>query len=133
MTLPRSLKRYLLMGGCGFLVDGVVLTGLMAISATAPTARLGSLLCAMTVTWALNRRFSFNTRTEKSVAEYIRYAVVSGAGAACNYAAYYVLLTCLPPLFALCGGTLSAMAWNYCGYRFWVFAPGQSTLDKSAA
>jgi putative flippase GtrA len=124
--LGAKIIRYLCVGGFGFCVDALVLSLLMTAGVSSSGARIISLLCAMTLTWLLNRRFGFRMTTQKSPTEYLRYALVSLLSAGLNYGIYFICLGFMIPLGALCVGTASAMVLNFCGYNFWVFSNQQN-------
>ena len=101
---------------------------LSVLLALYPDAQLGarvlSILAALSLTWALNRRHTFASRDPKRLAEWSRYALVNGLGATLNFAAYACLLAAWPqtaPLLALAAGSALALAFNYLGSRYFVF------------
>jgi putative flippase GtrA len=125
-ALSTKIIRYLGVGSLGFCIDALVLTVLTKLGLSSGSARIVSLLCSITITWLLNRRFGFRVITQKSPSEYLRYALVSLLSAIINYAVYLSCLAILIPLGALCVGTACAMVFNFCGYNFWVFSNQQN-------
>ena len=104
-------------------------------SASSATARSCSLsptaievAGALTVTWALNRTWTFETgRARTPGSQYRRYIAVQIAGFAINYATFAVLVTGSPalralPLAALVAGALVSMVNTYALSRALVFA-----------
>jgi putative flippase GtrA len=125
-----SFIRFCAVGAIGFAVDAGVLMALLALYPDALIgARLVSILVALTLTWALNRRHTFGSRDPKLIAEWSRFAGVNGLGAALNFATYSALLYAfpsMPPLAALAAGSALALAFNYLGSRRFVFTSGSS-------
>lgn len=120
----RTFWRFCLVGAVGFGVDAGLLAGLHhGLGVDAFTARLVSILVAVTATWQLNRWFTFAVRVQRSVREWTRYAAVNGAGAALNYLVYSALLLSLPmaPLAALAVASAVALGFNYLGSALVVF------------
>ena len=121
----RTFWRFCLVGAGGFGVDaGLLAVFHHGVGLDAFTARLVSILVAVTVTWQLNRWFTFAVRVHRSVREWTRYAVVNGAGAALNYLVYSALLLSVPiaPLAALAVASAVALGFNYLGSALLVFA-----------
>jgi putative flippase GtrA len=121
-----SFIRFCAVGAVGFAVDAGVLMALLALYPDALIgARLVSILVALTLTWALNRRHTFGSRDPKMFVEWSRFAGVNGLGAILNFAVYSALLYTFPgtpPLAALAAGSALALAFNYLGSRRFVFA-----------
>lgn len=120
--------RFCMIGALGFVVDAGTLFGLIERFGVAPLpARVVSILFAVTVTWALHRRWTFRSDDPERLAEWSRFLTVSLAGAALNYAIYAAVLLGVPgtpPLLALAMGSVLALAANYAGARLWAFRPG---------
>ena len=125
-----SFLRFCAVGAIGFVADAGVLTALLALYPDAIIgARVVSILVALTLTWALNRRHTFGSRDPRRFAEWSRFAGVNGLGAALNFTAYTILLYTVPgmmPLAALAAGSVLALFFNYLGSRRLVFAGGSS-------
>ncbi len=129
LTARRSpFLRFCVIGALGFLVDAGALFGLIERFDMAPLpARVISILIAVTVTWALHRRWTFRSDDPQRLAEWSRFLAVSLVGAALNYAVYAAVLLGVPgtpPLLALAMGSVLALAANYAGARLWAFRPG---------
>ena len=96
----RELFRFGLVGICGFVVDGGLLSLLVTKFGTNPlVARSISFPVAVFTTWLLNRRFTFDvgrSSAKGEVSEYSRYLIVQLAGAAVNLAIYGLLLMLIP-------------------------------------
>ncbi|MBL8588503.1 MAG: GtrA family protein [Methylobacteriaceae bacterium] len=124
----RALPAFLLAGALGFLVDAGGAAALVAAGWSAPAARLPSILAALTLTWALNRRLAFAPAPGGALAEFGRYLLVSAGGAGLNLMVYLMVFAAAPargPLvaaIAVAAGSVAALAFNYLGYRRFAFA-----------
>src|SRR6478609_10370442 len=94
-----EFARFCVVGTLGFLADVAVLYALVGWLGWYG-ARVISFLVAVTVTWALNRRFTFRQASLAAAAdssgllgEYLAYVASMLGGAAVNYAAYALILT----------------------------------------
>ena len=134
--LERVIK-FAFTGGIGFVVDVGMLTILTAGFGVNPyLARVFAILIAMTVTWLINRRFTFKvhdtvTDARAIAAEGGRYGLVAVSAALINYGAYALTLFLLPrqilgtpdlgpPLSAVVGSGV-AMFFSYWGYSRFAF------------
>ncbi len=129
--LPHAdrFSKFFLTGGLGFLVDASVFLILIhPLSISVYVARVLSFLVAVSITWYLNRTFTFVDRSDRNKAksEYSRYFGVQVAGATLNYGIFVVSLTVLSglrgaPLIALTIGSAVAMLFNYLGAHYVAF------------
>lgn len=134
--LARVIK-FAVTGGIGFVVDIGMLTLLTVPFDINPyTARVFAILVAMTVTWLINRRFTFKVHDQVTdrrglVAEGGRYGLVAVSAAVVNYAVYAATLYSLPefilgsddippPIAAVIGSGV-AMFFSYYGYSRFAF------------
>ncbi|MEQ1438718.1 GtrA family protein [Fontimonas sp. SYSU GA230001] len=122
------LARFAVVGAIGFVVDAGVLHGLLAgLSLNPYLARVPSFLSAATVTWLLNRHWTFADRRGSARAtEWGRYLLTMLGGGAVNYAVYAGLLATLPlvarwPVLGVAAGSLAGMMVNYLGADRWIF------------
>jgi putative flippase GtrA len=133
--------RYCLVGIVGFAVDGGLLYLLVTKQFDPYFARAITFPVAVSVTWYLNRHWSFGIRgsVPGKRRDYQRYLLVQIAGAAANYLVYALLLIYLShtpanALGALAIGSLVGLAVSYTGSRWWVFnyalSPDQSGRYK---
>jgi putative flippase GtrA len=119
--------RFALAGGIGFIVDASVLYAMLWAGAGPYLGRAVSFLCAVLVTWQINRRLTFTDRHGKSIfREFAEYLLAMLAGGLCNYAAYAVALHFLPagkttPLIADAFGSIAGMLVNFASAKLWVF------------
>ncbi|PLX36547.1 MAG: GtrA family protein [Hyphomicrobiales bacterium] len=123
--LSALFPRFLLVGAFGFIVDAGVLLGLTEWAGMgAYSARVISVVVAVSATWGLHRVFTFRSRDPKRLGEWSRFAGVNGVGAAVNYALYAIALAivpALPPLAALAIASAGALAVNFLGSALFAF------------
>lgn len=124
-----ALPGFLLVGAIGFLTDGGTLALLVHRLGLEPLpSRLLSLPLAMTVTWALNRRFVFPSgRWRRAGREYLAYLGAQAVGALANLGVFSVLVSvsawmaCVPLVpFALASALamgLNFLVLRHCVYR----------------
>ena len=122
MSQQRYLRpiQYSLVGALGFLVDAGLLTLLVSVYDFDPILSRGpSFVAAVSVTWLLNRSFTFATRRyyAKST-EYRRYISVQIAGSVANLLVYVGLIAVMPmlgrmPVVPLAVGAVAGLAVNY--------------------
>lgn len=125
--LRRSrLLRFGLVGCVGFVTDaGVTLLLHSQLGLGEALARVLGFLVAATVTWWLNRRFTFQVAGGAS--SWLRYVVITSAGAFINIACYLVVVQLLgaTPMVLLLGvavGSVVALGFNFWVSHNWVFA-----------
>lgn len=121
----NRLVRFLFAGGVGFAADAAALWLLLAVTPLGPfVARLLSIGFALTVTWLINRHFTFSPSSRGIAKEGARYGGVGIATSIVNYLVYSAILLTLPampPLAALAIASLIAMALSFLGYSRLVF------------
>ena len=148
-------------GAVGALVTGVdlvLLNGLLMATGGAlafPLVKTISTLVAATVSYMLNQRFTFATRTQGDVpctsvgddnraGRVAAFALVTGLGGAANICAASVAfsaLAVLPPVLptawdatvAALVGTAAGMVWNFMGYRTFVFSGARAAPIAAGA
>jgi len=122
-----QVLRFLVVGGCGFAVDVLVFQWLIQLDGGLILSRLISASAAITVTWVMNRVFTFKTaNTPSPGSEYLRYISVQGVGLVLNLGCYFLLVLrveyfAVNPLLALCAGAGLAIVSHFLGSKFWVF------------
>ncbi len=114
MKLRKQFLLFCAVGVAGLVVDIGVLYAL-APELNWYLARLVSFLCAATVTWALNRRFTFDAQLAESLSsiarQYLGYLCAMGVGGAINYACYVAVMAVLNgPAVAAAGVALGSVA-----------------------
>lgn len=121
------LIRFCLVGALVFLVEALLLTGLVASTGlSASRARAITLPGAIVLAWYLNRRITFRSVSPPSGLELGRYTLNNLGGLLLNVCVYYGMLALLPalqalPVVALSAGSVAGLALNYLGSQHWVF------------
>lgn len=120
--------RFLIVGGIGFAVDGGMLMVLEGLAGWSPlAARLLSFPTAVTVTWLLNRTWTFSGgRALPPRRQYALYVAIQLAGGALNFSIFAALIQ-MPmfrtwPIAALAVASITAMFVTYTLSRRIVFA-----------
>jgi len=127
MKFHRQFAAFAIAGATGFLVDSAVLYGAMALGAGQYLGRLLSFLCAVFVTWRINRRITFQPGANESAwHEWWRYLTAMSAGGVVNLISYTAAVSKLPsvawaPLLAVALGTGAGLVFNFLSAKFWVF------------
>lgn len=95
----KSFLRFALVGIVGFIVDAGLLTLLIVGAGYAVVpSKVISLVAAITVTWLLNRHFTFQTRVFPSHVEYAGYVAIQLIGALINFGVFMLCVTTWPKL-----------------------------------
>ena len=128
-TAPRQFLAFGLTGGIGFLTDAGLLLALQNLAdVPLAAARLISFTTALTITWQLNRRFTFAGGANRPlIQEWGRYALTHGTGGLINLGLFFVLVSALPgmpgqPITALLIATSISLSFNFLVSRHFVFA-----------
>ena len=126
--LPDGVPEFVVVGGIGFVVDAAILSTLIHGFDIGPyVARFFSFAGAVTVTWLLNRVWTFSRKmTDHKSSEYTRYIFVQTCGWVINFGVY---ATCIAsssamrslPVLALAVGSIVAATFNFLGARHFVF------------
>jgi putative flippase GtrA len=140
LHLLGEFFRFGVVGTVGFVVDAGVLTlGLRA--GTGPwLGRVLSYVAAATVTFSLNRAWTFRTadRSRPMARDWSLFLLVNLVGFACNYGTYAALIAGVPlvrevPVLGVAAGSLAGMVGNFLLSRRYVFRnryePAVSVLD----
>jgi len=129
MVLDRGhIARFGVVGALGFLADAGVLYLLTRMGGDPYVMRVISFALAVTLTWWMNRRWTFRAARARRGGEYLSYLAVQLCGAALNYALFALVLYWITPspansVLALAVGSVAGLIVNYSGARFIVFAP----------
>lgn len=129
--LGPTLARFAAVGAIGFVVDTAVLYAALAAGLTLYSGRLVSFLTAATFTWYCNRRFTFRSKGDDRMGEWLRYLLVNAVGGLANLGAYAALVAGLPlvarlPVIGVAAGSVAGLAFNFTLSRRLVFARGQN-------
>lgn len=128
MATGRQFLRFLVVGGVGFVVDGGLLMVLLSTTRIPVLpARLLSFSVAVTVTWLLNRLFTFrHLASGRRLSEWRRYVAINGVGGAMNLGIFTLLVTVAPPpvgspFVAFAIASAAALIFNFVGSRRFAF------------
>jgi len=126
------LLAFSIVGAVGFVVDSSVLYAAIALGLGLAGGRVVSYLAAVTVTWALNRRYTFADRSQQALLkQWARFAFTQLAGAAVNLGSYYLLLhtdralVARWPVLAVALGSLAGLSINFMVAKVYVFGSGK--------
>lgn len=117
--------RFCVVGGIGFAVDGGLTLLLTRTTGLGPLpARAVAFLAAASVTWSLNRRFTFGSRAGSST--WLPYVLLTAVGAFINVGVYWLWLERMGHggvqiLAAVALGSVAAMGFNFFVSRQIVF------------
>src|SRR5690606_12898768 len=84
--------KFLGVGGVGFLLDLAVFLGALHLAVPPLLARVLASVIAISFTWLANRQLTFQSGHPVSWSEYLKYFVVSLAGAGVNIAIFSLAL-----------------------------------------
>jgi putative flippase GtrA len=125
----KQFLRFCIVGAIGFVTDFAVLYvavnwgGLGTMS-----GRIVSFLVAATVTWKVNRHFTFSKQGAGSVREWLQYLAFTGIGGLINVGVYQLWLSLtgdrstLNLFLAVAAGSGVAMMCNFAISKYAVFA-----------
>jgi len=123
----RSLTFFAMIGIVGFLVDASLLKLFIVLIEDDPI--LGRTLyfpVAVTVTWLLNRRYTFVPKYMSLFREWISYVVVNSVGLTINLLVFMAVVFAFDaaksyPIATLGIASLVAMFFNFFGSKYFVF------------
>ncbi len=128
MVIPREFPRFCAVGAIGFVVDAGVLHILTRQFGLDPySGRFISFLLAATVTWQLNRHYTFSAAGESRLCrQWGRYVAANAMGGGLNYLTYSagVMLFDIVQQHLLLGvavGSAIGLLVNYTASRHLVF------------
>jgi len=128
MRTPKAeLVYFSLAGVAGFLVDAGIVW-LFTMAGVDPfTAQIVAFTLAVTVTWLLNRRFTFAHHASPNwVREWMHYVAANSVGAMVNNGIYAILVLSVAlfskePVLAVAVGSLAGLLFNFTASRALVF------------
>ena len=120
--------KFCVVGTIGFVADAGTLYLLMSLADLDPyTGRIFSFLFAATVTWALNRIYTFRSSAPAPrTRQWVRFVTANTVGGALNYGVYSVLVLSggwflKAPVLAVAVGAIAGLAFNFTVSRKYVF------------
>src|SRR5262249_19543864 len=129
MSRMTQFLCFALVGVAGFVVDWLCLTFFLWTGIGFFVGRGFSYFCAATVTWALNRRLTFQSTDVALVRQWGKFLSANAAGGITNYLISVTLMITLPhlidhyPILAVAAGSLSGLVMNFCLSKRFVFRP----------
>ncbi|HEY0961923.1 MAG TPA: GtrA family protein [Pseudomonadales bacterium] len=131
--MGNQLLRFGITGAAGYVVDSLVLYAAMALGMGFLRGRLVSFVCAVIVTFFLNRRYTFGGQLQAFDSrpplwrEFSLYLAAMALGGVLNLATYWFVVASfprLPALFALAvaAGSLVGMLVNFASAKWLVFS-----------
>jgi putative flippase GtrA len=115
-------------GVVGLVADTAVLWLLLhGLGMNPYLAKIGSYLAAATVTWLLNRLYTFKSHSHHGLLrQWTVFLVANLAGFTANYATYAICITSIPlfshyPLLANIPASLAGLVFNFIAAKRWVF------------
>lgn len=124
--MPRWIK-FALVGGTGFVVDMMVFTSLHLAGLAPMEARALAFVAAASTTWAGNRSFTFNDRSQgRAGRQWFRALTAALMSALPNFALFWLTLKLLGegwpgPQLALVAGIAAGTVSNFLLSSRWVF------------
>ena len=130
MRSPKAeLVLFSLAGAAGFLVDAGIVWVFTRAGADPLTAQAVAFTVAVTVTWLLNRRFTFAYHASPNwLREWLHYVAANSIGAVVNNGVYVLLVLSMAlfsrePVLAVAAGSLAGLVFNFTASRALVFRP----------
>ena len=126
-SITGQFARFAVIGVFGFGIDTSVLWLAMAAGTGFHAGRVISFLTAVSFTWALNRRHSFQSRDGAGrINEWLRYVIAMMVGGAVNLGASFACYHAFGivrswPVLAVAVGSLAGMLVNFYTARRFVF------------
>ena len=116
-----AFLRFCVVGVVGFVVDASCTLVLTQVAALSPLpARIASFIVAATVTWGLNRRYTF--RSTAGLGSWMPYVLLTSIGALINISVYWTWLAwagtgALSIVSGVAAGSVAALAFNFLASR----------------
>jgi len=127
-STTKQLILFSLAGVIGFSVDaGIVMTIIRLTHANLILAQIVAFLVAVTVTWAINRRFTFwHKKSPQKIKEWLRYLGANAFGGAVNNGVFSALVIGSPlfdkvPVLAVASGSIAGLLFNFSSAKALVF------------
>jgi putative flippase GtrA len=126
-NLLQQIWRFALVGVAGYIVNAGMVEAL-APSMGPIWAQVLAFPVAVTVTWWLNRRYTFGASHRAIHHEWLRFVLANALGWAANNGAYVWMIFSMPlaykhPAVAVAVGSLAGMVFNFAMTRQFVFNP----------
>jgi len=128
--LSSHFFKFIIVGAIGFIVDGSLLLMLSHLGLSLTISRLLSFSIAVSCTWALNKKWTFDSEdestTKSNIKRKILYIAFQCVGAAINFFVFVfltkkIVLMQSNPLMPFTMASGLAMVFNYSTSKFIVF------------
>jgi putative flippase GtrA len=136
-AVVRQIVAFSAVGVMAFFVDAAVLYAGIALGLGLVGGRVVSYLAAVTVSWALNRYYTFSACSPQPLlAQWARFAFTQLSGATLNLGTYYLLLAIAHPVvvrwpvLAVAAGSLAGLSINFIVARLYVFREGRNPTSS---
>ena len=128
----RQFISFAVVGVAGLIVDAAILwLMLTGFGLDRYTGRVPSYIAAATVTWALNRRFTFQSTGQDSCTgslfrQWLKFLTANLSGLVANFATYTACVTFVPiaiqyPLLGLIPASIAGLIFNFLASKHLVF------------
>ena len=130
--------RFGLVGTAGFVMDSAVLLAMLALGVGPYAGRVASYLAAASLTFALNRAWTFRSAAQAPVArQWGQFVALNLLGFAANYGTYAAALAASPlvaahPVLGVAAGSIAGMFINFALSRRFVFRPVASSEQAAS-
>lgn len=135
-TTLKQLMLFSFSGVIGFAVDaGIVMAMIRLVGINLITAQIVAFMVAVTVTWAINRRFTFrNKKSLNKFKEWLKYLGANAFGGAVNNAVFTVLVInsfvfAKNPVLAIASGSFAGLLFNFSSAKILIFK--HNNIDNS--
>lgn len=130
-AILRQFLRFCCVGVIGFVADAgslhLLIKWLSELGIGIYSGRFLSYLIAASVTWVLNRRYTFQAKVNKANGkEWTVYVAANAIGAAINYGCYAITVSSLEvaqdmPAIGVAVGSVAGLGFNFIANRYFVF------------
>lgn len=123
----NQFLRFCMVGAVGFVIDAGILQFLVSVFGMNPyLARVISFLVAASVTWLMNRRYTFDVEHAATHSEWVRYITIMVLGALVNYAAFAISIAVwelarAQPWLGVAVGSIAGLGINFMSSRMLLF------------
>lgn len=127
-SIPNEFLRFCAVGTVGFVVDaGVLQVFVRHLDMDPYGSRVVSFLAAATVTWLLNRRYTFSADQDARLhSEWARYISINAFGGVLNYLVYALCVSQFALVhrylfLGVAAGSIAGLLVNYTASKYLVF------------
>jgi putative flippase GtrA len=122
----REFARFCLVGSLGFGLATAILYAMLALGAGFYGGYGVAFVATVTLTWWLNRGFTFGDRSQNMLRQWAQFMLSNAAAGIVNYAAFALLIAVYAParerpILATAAGALAGLAVNFLAAKHLVF------------